>query len=91
LQISGAIVVTTCSNSFKIFYIGKIVKFSLVKVFCIFSFFFAGTAFSQQPAESAVDSSAVFRVDKIRYEIGDAFDDSRVHTRYDKLAYDFLN
>ena len=38
-----------------------------------------------------MDSSAVFRVDKIRYEIGDVFDDSRVHTRYDKLAYDFLN
>ena len=42
-------------------------------------------------ANVAVDSSAVFRVDKIRYEIGDVFDDSRVHTRYDKLAYDFLN
>ena len=42
-------------------------------------------------AEPAVDSSAVFRVDEIRYDIGDVFDDSRVHTRYDKLAYDFLN
>ena len=39
----------------------------------------------------ALDSNAVFRVDEIRYEIGDAFDDSRVHTKYDKWAYDILN
>ena len=46
---------------------------------------------TETPTQSAVDSSAVFRVDEIRYDIGDVFDDSRVHTRYDKLAYDFLN
>lgn len=66
-------------------------KFNLFKVFCVLLSFFAGTAFSQQPAESAVDSSAAFVVDEIRYDIGDAFDDSRVHTKYDKFAYDFLN
>ncbi|MCQ2060690.1 MAG: hypothetical protein MJY47_03780 [Fibrobacter sp.] len=38
-----------------------------------------------------VDSSAVFRVDEIRYDIGDAFDDSKAHTKYDKWAYDVLN
>ena len=39
----------------------------------------------------AVDSSAVFRVDEIRYKIGDAFEDSRTHTKYDKWLADFLN
>ncbi|SIN84748.1 hypothetical protein [Fibrobacter sp. UWB11] len=39
----------------------------------------------------AVDSNAVFRVDKIRYHIGDAFDDSKAHTKYDRWAYDILN
>ncbi|MBR1745458.1 MAG: hypothetical protein IJ734_05715, partial [Fibrobacter sp.] len=37
------------------------------------------------------DSSALFRVDSIAYDIGDAFDDSKVHTKYDKLVYDILN
>ena len=37
------------------------------------------------------DSTAVFRVDSIRYDIGDAFDDSKSHTQYDKWAYDILN
>ena len=37
------------------------------------------------------DSSAVFRVDGIRYDIGDAFDDSKSHTKYDKWAFDLLN
>jgi len=37
------------------------------------------------------DSTAPFRVDKIRYHIGDAFDDSKYHTKYDKWAYDLLN
>ena len=38
-----------------------------------------------------VDSNAVFRVDEIRYNIGDAFDDSKAHTKYDRWAYDILN
>ena len=42
-------------------------------------------------ASEAVDSNAVFRVDKIRYHIGDAFDDSKAHTKYDRWAYDVLN
>ena len=40
---------------------------------------------------AAADSTASFRVDKIRYHIGDAFDDSKYHTKYDKWAYDLLN
>ena len=40
---------------------------------------------------SAADSSAYFRVDSIVYDIGDAFDDSKAHTKYDRLAYDLLN
>ena len=39
----------------------------------------------------AADSSAYFRVDSIVYDIGDAFDDSKAHTKYDRLAYDLLN
>ena len=42
-------------------------------------------------ATDAVDSNAVFRVDKIRYHIGDAFDDSKAHSKYDRWAYDILN
>lgn len=37
------------------------------------------------------DSSAVFGIDEIRYDIGDAFDDSKSHTKYDKWAFDLLN
>ena len=53
---------------------------------CVFLFvaLCAGFAFSE-------DSTAVFRVDSIRYDIGDAFDDSKSHTKYDKWAYDILN
>ncbi len=32
-----------------------------------------------------------FKVDAIQIHIGDAFDDSKYHTKYDKWAYDFLN
>ena len=42
-------------------------------------------------AAATADSTAPFRVDKIRYHIGDAFDDSKYHTKYDKWAYDLLN
>ena len=55
---------------------------------------FAETAVSADSASvpsEAVDSSAVFRVDEVRYHIGDAFDDSRAHTKYDRWAYDILN
>lgn len=32
-----------------------------------------------------------FKIDSIQYEIGDAFDDAKYHTKYDKWAYDLLN
>ena len=52
-----------------------------------------GTAASADSASltERVDSSAVFRVDEIRYRIGDALDDSRTHTKYDKWLADFMN
>ena len=66
-------------------------------IFCLFSFVAASFAETVASADSAsvpseaVDSSAVFRVDEVRYHIGDAFDDSRAHTKYDRWAYDILN
>lgn len=44
-----------------------------------------------QNSSQIADSSAFFRVDEIRYDIGDAFDDSKSHTKYDRWAYDVLN
>ena len=60
---------------------------------CIVSASFANSFSADSSNDSAdfVDSSAVFRVDEIRYNIGDAFDDSRAHTKYDRWAYDILN
>ena len=59
-------------------------------VVCVFavSVFAEGVSGAQA---AAADSTAPFRVDKIRYHIGDAFDDSKYHTKYDKWAYDLLN
>ncbi len=42
------------------------------------------------PAQAFEDEGA-FKIDSIQYHIGDAFDDSRYHTKYDKWAYDLLN
>ena len=42
-------------------------------------------------AALAQDTPGTFQVDSIRYNIGDVFDDSKYHTKYDKWAYDFLN
>ena len=39
----------------------------------------------------AQDTPGAFKIDSIRYNIGDAFDDSKYHTKYDKWAYDLLN
>lgn len=48
--------------------------------------------FAADPAIDEIkDSSSVFRIDEIQYDIGDAFDDSKSHTKYDKWAYDILN
>ena len=63
---------------------------------CLILAFFASFAFAEGDSASvsvvpAADSSALFRVDSIAYDIGDAFDDSKVHTKYDALAYSFLN
>lgn len=53
---------------------------------------FAGESSADSATAAAVaDSTAPFRVDKVRYHIGDAFDDSKYHTKYDKWAYDLLN
>ena len=42
-------------------------------------------------AAQAQDTPGAFKIDSIQYNIGDAFDDSKYHTKYDKWAYDFLN
>jgi hypothetical protein len=42
-------------------------------------------------AALAQDTPGTFQIDSIRYNIGDAFDDSKYHTKYDKWAYDLLN
>lgn len=42
-------------------------------------------------AAQAQDTPGAFKIDSIKYNIGDAFDDSKYHTKYDKWAYDFLN
>ena len=42
-------------------------------------------------AAQAQDTPGTFKIDSIKYNIGDAFDDSKYHTKYDKWAYDFLN
>ena len=72
-----------------------IVKNLILCLFCLASFSFAGVSSADTTAssvaESTVDSNAIFRVDGIRYFIGDAFDDSKSHTKYDRWAYDFLN
>lgn len=42
-------------------------------------------------AAFAQDTPGAFKIDSIQYNIGDAFDDSKYHTRYDKWALDLLN
>ena len=67
-----------------------IVKNLIFSLLCFASASFA-SADATAPKTQSVDSSAVFRVDDIRYHIGDAFDDSKAHTKYDRWAYDILN
>ena len=50
----------------------------------LFVVFLASIVFAQ-------DTPGAFKIDSIRYNIGDAFDDSKYHTQYDKWAYDLLN
>ena len=42
-------------------------------------------------AALAQDTPGAFKIDSIQYNIGDAFDDSKYHTQYDKWALDLLN
>ena len=42
-------------------------------------------------AAFAQDTPGAFKIDSIQYNIGDAFDDSKYHTKYDKWALDLLN
>lgn len=80
-----------------IFYIVGAVKYTLSFLLLPICLLIAGTSYAAGSADvsikdsAPVDSAATFRVDEIRYEIGDAFDDSRSHTKYDKLVYDILN
>lgn len=39
----------------------------------------------------ALDSSAVFQIDSIEFEIRNAFDDAKTHTQADRFAYTLLN
>ncbi len=41
--------------------------------------------------DSTQSSQGSFKIDSIQYHIGDAFDDSKAHTKYDQWAYDLLN
>ncbi len=50
---------------------------------------FAGLAFAQD--DSTRKHTGTFVIDSIAYDIGDAFDDSKYHSKYDKLVYDLLN
>lgn len=58
---------------------------------CTFFAFVQAETLPGSTKNAVEDSSAVFRVDGIRYDIGDAFDDSKSHTKYDKWAFDLLN
>ncbi|MCQ2107026.1 MAG: hypothetical protein MJZ26_14700 [Fibrobacter sp.] len=51
---------------------------------------FALVLFALLSVAFAHDEGA-FKIDSIQYHIGDAFDDSKYHTKYDKWAYDVLN
>lgn len=69
----------------RIFYIVR------VRFLIAFSFLLLLVAFPLAAEFPVADSTSLFHVDSIVYDIGDAFDDSKVHTKYDALAYRFLN
>ncbi|PWJ71725.1 MULTISPECIES: hypothetical protein [unclassified Fibrobacter] len=49
-------------------------------------------AFAQDDSTSnTTESIGTAKIDDIQFEIGDAFDDSKYHTKYDKWVYDILN
>ena len=70
----------------------RILVFFSAVVFSTLAFAESDTSAILTPSlPASADSSALFRVDSIAYDIGDAFDDSKVHTKYDALAYRLLN
>lgn len=49
-------------------------------------------SFAQGDSISTANQNiGVTQIDEIQFEIGDAFDDSKYHTKYDKWVYDILN
>lgn len=61
-----------------------------MKKLCLVIFaLFTANVFAEN--DSIPASTGSFKIDSIKYDIGDAFDDSKYHTKYDKWAYDFLN
>lgn len=48
------------------------------------------TSFAMAQEDLITKDEGAFKIDSIQYEIGDVFDDSKSHTKYDKWAYDLL-
>lgn len=59
--------------------------------FVTLSVFAAATSSVFAQEDSTFKDEGAFKIDSIQYHIGDAFDDSKYHTKYDKWAYDLLN
>lgn len=53
--------------------------------------FTALSSYALAQEDQAFKDEGAFKIDTIQYHIGDAFDDSKYHTKYDKWAYDLLN
>jgi len=53
---------------------------------------FAAFSLAQGDSSSVAEkSTSGVQIDEIQFDIGDAFDDSKYHTKYDKWVYDILN
>lgn len=48
-------------------------------------------SFAQGESDTSHHYTGTFKIDTIKYDIGDAFTDSKAHTKYDTWIYDFLN
>lgn len=59
------------------------------KFFLAFFGVFLASVFAE--TDSIPYNPGSFKIDSIQYEIGDAFDDAKYHTKYDKWVYDLLN
>ncbi|MCF0222930.1 MAG: hypothetical protein HUK20_01555 [Fibrobacter sp.] len=58
--------------------------------------FYAVFSFAEGEKDIAIPDApsqddSYLKIDAIQIHVGDAFDDSKYHTKYDKWAYDFLN